>query len=61
MRVSKTNKLVTRPVNKLYSVERFSSEDIDLNANKPRENLSGNTVHIRRILLRHSFPFSGSV
>ena len=36
MRVSKTNKLVTRPVNKLYLVERFSCEDIDVNTNKPR-------------------------
>ena len=33
MRVSKTNKLVARPVNKLYLVER---EDIDVNTNKPR-------------------------
>ena len=36
VRVSKTNKLVTRPVNKLYLVERFSCEDIDVNTNKPR-------------------------
>ena len=36
MRVSKTNKLVTSPVNKLYLVEPFSCEDIDVNANKPR-------------------------
>ena len=36
MRVSKTNKLVTRPVNKLYSNERFSCEDIDVSSNKPR-------------------------
>ena len=36
MRVSKINKLVTRPVNKLYLVEQFSCEDIDVNTNKPR-------------------------
>ena len=36
VRVSKTNKLVTRPVKKLYLAERFSCEDIDVNANKPR-------------------------
>ena len=35
VRVSKTNKLVTRPVNKLYLVEQFSCKDIDLNASKP--------------------------
>ena len=31
VRVSKTNKLVIRPVNNLYLVERFSCEDIDVN------------------------------
>ena len=35
-RVSKTNKLVTRPVNKLYLVERFPCEDTDVNINKTR-------------------------
>ena len=35
VRVSKTNKLVTRPLNKLYLVERFSCEEIDVNTNKP--------------------------
>ena len=35
MRVTKTNELVTRPVNKLYLIERFSGEDIDVNTNKP--------------------------
>ena len=35
VRVSKTNELVTRPVNKLYLIERFSGEDIDVNTNKP--------------------------
>ena len=34
--VSKTNKLVTRPVNKLYLVEQFSCKDIDVNTSKPR-------------------------
>ena len=36
MRVSKTNKIVTRPVNKFYLVERFSCEVISVNTNKPR-------------------------
>ena len=36
VRVSKTNKLVTRSVNKLCLVERFSFEDIDVNIDKPR-------------------------
>ena len=36
MRVSKTNKIVTRPLNKLYLVERFSCEVIGVNTNKPR-------------------------
>ena len=36
MRVSKTNKLVTRPVNKLYLVEQFLCEEIDVNTNKSR-------------------------
>ena len=65
MRVSKTNKLVARPVNKLYLVEGFSCEEIDVNTNKPRREaavigeLSGNTVHICRILLRHFSLFWG--
>ena len=60
VRVSKTNKLAAKPVNKLNDLaERFSCEDIDVNTNKPpREaavigELKGNTVHIRRILLRY--------
>ena len=35
VRVSKTNKLVTIPENKLYLVDRFSCEDIVVNTNKP--------------------------
>ena len=36
VRVSKTNKLFPRHVNKLYLVGRFSCEDTDVNSNKPR-------------------------
>ena len=36
VRVSKTNKLAAKPVNKLSDLaERFSCEDIDVNTNKP--------------------------
>ena len=41
VRVSKTNKLVTRPVNKLYLVERFSCEDIDVNTRHDLVPLNG--------------------
>ena len=37
VRVSKTNKLLTRPVNKLYLVDRFTYKNIDVNTNKPRK------------------------
>ena len=36
VRVSKTNKLITRPINKLYLDEQFSCEGIYVNNNKPR-------------------------
>ena len=40
MRVSKTNKLLTRPVSKPFLVERFSCEDIVVNTNKPRREVA---------------------
>ena len=67
VRVSKTNKLVTRPVNKLYLVERFSCEDIDVSTNKsPREaavigELKRKYSPFRRTLLRYFSLFGGSV
>ena len=52
MRVSKTNKLVTRPVNKLYLVERFSCEDIDVNTNTVFSLLNAQGVYIFFLILR---------
>ena len=53
MRVSKTNKLLTRPVNKPYLVGRFSYKDIDVNTDKPRRE----TAVIRELKRKYS-PYS---